>query len=99
VPPTVAQNATFEIVTESASGPPYPTENLVVNLLEVGETGGSEHTSTVHVSLGMVSDKATPKLLEAATKGKVANQEFVQFDLLYDGDGTDLEPDTFFDVT
>jgi len=96
---TAAENAFFDIVTESASGPPYPTGNVVVNLLELGELATLEHTSTVLLSMSVRSDKATPKLLEAAAKGIAGGQEFVQFDLLYNGDGTDLEADTFFDIT
>jgi hypothetical protein len=94
-----AENVSFEIVTESAGGPPYPTESVVANLFESDGLGGVEQTATIFFSTAVVSDKATPKLLEQVSKGKIAGQEFLQFDLEYDGNGNDLLPDTLLDVT
>lgn len=98
-PAYAAEPVSFEIVTESAGGPPYPTENIVVKLLEGDGAGGVDHTATILFSTAVTSDKATPKLLEAVVKGRVAGQDFLQFDLSYDGDGSDLQPNTFFDIT
>lgn len=101
--PTTASAAVdsfFDIFTELVSGPPYPTDAVVISVINPDPKDLLAPSGEVHAQVGdALSELGGSLSLRGVGRGHSVRSTSVDFDLTYGGPGSNLTVDSFFDIT